>query len=375
MRTIPDFELKRFFNESSASTARANLSPSFADPLSTADLLAFEPDAAAELTRLPLSYPGMHGGLELRAAIANQYRQLGPDAIIATCGADDALSLLFMALVGAGDHVIVQSPIYQPLTSVAEWCGAEITLWPASEQQAWEPPLEHLRRLLQPTTRLIVVNFPHSPTGFVPDQDYLEQLSSLADDASITVICDEIYRGLPLTEAGEPPSLADLSRRAVVLNSLSKGYGLPGLRVGWVATRNEAVLAKVKHLRMHVNSFVGAPSEFLATLALRHTEQILGRNLTLAKNNLAQLQRFLAQHPDLFSWHDPRGGVVVYPRWLGEESTTVLSERLLQEAGVLLAPSAYFATDERHVRIGFGTSTFPASLAAFEAYLASRRDG
>ncbi|MDP9367039.1 MAG: hypothetical protein M3Q03_01990 [Chloroflexota bacterium] len=121
--------------------------------------------------------------------------------------------------------------------------------------------------------------------------------------------------------------------------------------------------------------FVGASSEFLATLALRQTERILGRNLTLAKNNLAELQRFLAQHPDLFSGHDPRGGVVVYRRWLGEESTTVLSERLLQEAGLLLAPSAYFAADERHVRIGFGTSTFPASLAAFETYLASHCDG
>ncbi len=142
-----------------------------------------------------------------------------------------------------------------------------------------------------------------------------------------------------------------------------------------MATRNEEVLAKVKHFRMHVNSFVGAPNEFLATLALHHTEQILGRNLTLAKNNLARLQRFLRQHSDLFSWHDPRGGVVVYPRWLGDESTTVLSERLLQEAGVLLAPSAYFGADERHVRLGFGTSTFPASLAAFEEYLASRRHG
>ncbi len=375
MRTIPDFALKRFFNDGAASTARANLSPSFAEPLSTAELLAFEPDAAAQLTRLPLSYTGMYGGLELRAAIANQYRHLGPEAIIATCGADDALSLLFMALVVAGDHVIVQSPIYQPLTSVAEWCGAEITLWPASEQEGWQPSLEHLRRLLQPTTRLIVVNFPHSPTGFVPDQDYLEQLSSLADEAGITLICDEIYRGLPLTDAGEPPSLADLSRRTVVLNSISKSYGLPGLRVGWVATRNEEVLAKVKRLRMHVNSFVSAPSEFLATLALRQTEQILGRNLTLAKTNLAQLQGFLTQHTDLFSGHDPHGGVVVFPRWLGDESTTVLSERLLQEAGVLLAPSAYFAADERHVRIGFGTSTFPASLAAFEAYLESRGDG
>ncbi len=375
MRTIPDFALKRFFNDGAARTARANLSPSFAEPLSTAELLAFEPDAAAQLMRVPLSYTGMHGGLELRAAIANQYRLLGPDAILAACGADDALSLLFMALVGAGDHVIVQSPIYQPLTSVASWCGAEITLWPASEQDAWQPSLEHLRRLLQHTTRLIVVNFPHSPTGFVPDQGYLGQLIALADDARITLICDEIYRGLPLTDAGEPPSLADLSPRAVVLNSLSKSYGLPGLRVGWVATRHEEVLAKVKHLRMHANSFVGAPSEFLATLALRHTEQILRRNRTLAKNNLAQLQQFLTQHTDLFRWHDPCSGVVIYPRWLGDESTTVLSERLLQEAGVLLAPSAYFATDERHVRIGFGTSTFPSSLAAFEEYLEWRYGG
>ena len=136
MRTIPDFELKRFFNDGAASAARANLSPSFAEPLSTAELLAFEPDAAARLTRLPLSYTGMHGGLELRAAIAGQYRLLGLDAIIATSGADDALSLLFMALVGAGDHVVVQVPIYQPLTSVAEWCGAKITLWPANEREA-----------------------------------------------------------------------------------------------------------------------------------------------------------------------------------------------------------------------------------------------
>lgn len=313
----------------------------------------------------------MHGGLELRAAIANQYQKLDSDGIIAACGADDALSLLFMALVGAGDHVIVQSPIYQPLTSVAEWCGAEVTQWPASEQKAWQPQLEDLHRLLQPTTRLIVANFPHSPTGFVPDPDYLKQLSSLADDAGIIVICDEIYRGLPLTDANEPPSLVDLSPRAVVVNSISKVYGLPGLRVGWVATRNEAVLGHIKRLRMHTNSFVGAPNEFLATLALRHTEQILGRNRTIARNNLAQLEGFLIRHTDLFSWHSPRSGVVIFPRWLGDESTTALSEHALQDAGILLAPSAYFATDERHVRIGFGTSTFAPTLAMFEEYLAS----
>ena len=125
----------------------------------------------------------------------------------------------------------------------------------------------------------------------------------------------------------------------------------------------------MKRLRMHFNSFVGAPSEFLAALALRHAGPILARNRALARANLAQLRDFLGRHGALFAWQAPHGGVVAYPRWLGAEPTSALSDRLLREQGLLLAPSAHFAGGERHVRLGFGTAALPANLALLEAAL------
>ncbi len=366
MRTMPEFSLKRFFNQEAAATVRANLSPSFAEPLGTADLLALEPDAAERFARLPLGYTTAHGGADLRAAIAARYARIEPGQIVAACGGDDALPTLFMALLQPGDHVIVHSPAYQPLGSVAAWCGAEVTPWAAEEGAGWKPPLVTLARLLRPTTRLIVVNFPHGPTGFVPDRAYLERLIALADEAGATLVGDEIYRGLPLDGREEAPSLADLSARAVVLNSVSKVYGLPGLRVGWLATRDAAIIDAVRAFRLHLNTYIGAPVEFLAALAVRHTDAILAWQLARASANLALLDAALARHPDRFAWVRPTGGVVAFPRWLGDESTSVLSERLLRDHRLLLAPSAHFAGGERHIRLGFGTASFPTGLALLE---------
>ncbi len=373
MRAMPDFSLKRFFNGPAAATARANLSPSFAEPRGTAALLALEAGAAAEFVALPLGYTTAFGGAALRGAIAARYSTIAPEQIVAACGGDDILPALFMALLQPGDHVVVHSPVYQPLTSVAAWCGAEVTLWAADEGAGWEPSLAALARLLRPTTRLIVTNFPHSPTGFVPDRAYLEGLIALADGAGATLVGDEIYRGLPLDGRAEAPSLADLSARAIVLNSVSKSLGLPGLRVGWLATRDAATLDAVRGLRMHHNSFIGAPTEFLAALALRHADAILAENIALARENLTALAAFIARNGDLFSWAPPRAGTIAFPRWLGAETTTLLSDRLLREHGLLLAASAHFAGGERHIRIGFGTAGATAGLALLEEALRSGR--
>lgn len=371
MRIMPEFQLKRFFNQEAAASARANLSPSFVEPLQTADLLALEPGATERLTTLPLGYTGAFGGVELRTAIAARYAQIAPEQVVAACGGDDALPSLFMALLQPGDHLLVHSPVYQPLTSVATWCGAEVTLWAAEEEAGWEPSLATLATLLRPTTRLIVVNFPHSPTGFLPSRAYVDQLIALADEAGAVLMGDEIYRGLPLDSREEAPSLADLSARAVVLNSVSKTYGLPGLRVGWLATRNGAVLDAVRAFRMHLNTYVGAPVEFLAALAVRQTDRIQARHLGLVQDNLALLDAALHRHADRLSWVRPAGGVVAFPRWLGAGTTSALSDRLLREHKLLLAPSAHFAGGEHHVRIGFGTAAFPNGLALLEEALQS----
>jgi aspartate/methionine/tyrosine aminotransferase len=370
MRALPEFELKRFFNQPLAATARANLSPSFVEPLATSALLALEPDAADRYVSLALGYTAAFGGDELRQAVAARYTDLDPRQVLLTCGADDALATLFMACLQSGDHVIVQFPVYTPLASVATWCGAVVTPWQADEGRGWEPQLADLAHLVQPTTRLIVINVPHSPTGFMPDSTWLERLCDLADDAGALLVADEIYRGLPLGTGPEPPSLVDLSPRAVVLSGVSKSYGLPGLRAGWLATRDEEVLATVRAFRLHLNSYLGAPVEFLTTLALRHAGTLLSRNQHVARTNAAVLRDFLHRQAHLFRCVLPRAGVVAFPRWLGAEGTSELSDRLLREHGLLLAPSAAFAGGERHVRIGFGTAAFPQALALLEAALA-----
>lgn len=366
MRAMPDFALKRFFNQPAATTARANLSPSFAEPLGTAALLELEPGAAERFAARPLGYTPAFGAVPLREAIAARYQRITPDDVVVACGGDDTLPSLYMALLQPGDHVIVHSPLYPPLTGLAAWCGAEISLWAAEEAADWTPSLAELRLLLRSNTRLIVTSFPHSPTGFVPERAFLEDLIALADEAGATLVGDEIYRGLPLDGRAEAPSLVDLSERAVIVNSLSKSYGLPGLRVGWLATRDAVTLDAVCSFRMFQNSFIGAPTEFLATLAVRYADGILAGNLTRARANLIALDAFMKRNADCFSWVPPRGGVVAFPRWLGEESTSALSDRLLRDHGLLLAPSVYFAGGERHVRIGFGTASATAGLALLE---------
>jgi len=369
MRAMPDFALKRFFNQPAAATSRVNLSPSFAEPLGTAALLALEPGAAERFSALPLNYSTAFGAKALREAIAARYEHISPDEVVAASGGDDTLPSLFMALLQPGDHVVVHSPIYQPLAGLAAWCGAEIDFWPAVEAAGWAPSLAELERLLRPNTRMIVTNFPHSPTGFVPERGVLEEVIALADGVGAILVGDEIYRGLPLEGRTEAPSLADLTARAVVVSSVSKTFGLPGLRVGWLATRDAATLDAVRGFRMYQNSYIGAPTEFLATVAVRHADRILGGHLSLAHANLATLGAFIERNADCFSWIPPLGGVVAFPRWLGAESTSALSDRLLRDHGLLLAPSAYFGGGERHVRFGFGTSSTTEGLELLEEAL------
>jgi aspartate/methionine/tyrosine aminotransferase len=370
MREMPPFELKHFFNQPLALSARANLSPSFAEPLSMPDLLALEPDAAERLASLPLGYTAAFGGADLRATIAARYADLDPAGVLLGCGADDVLAALFMALIQPGEHVIVHHPVYGPLSSVAHWCGAEITPWQAVEEQGWEPSLDELARLLRPATRMIVVNVPHSPTGYQPTRAWLERLVAIADDSGALLVGDEIYRGLPLGAEPEPPSLVDLSPHAVVLNSVSKSFGLPGLRAGWLATRNPHVVDTYRAFRLHLNTFLAAPVEYLTTLALRHADTILARNLIRARANMDVLRAFITRNSQHFSCVLPGAGVVAFPRWLGAGATTELSEHLLHDHHLLLAPSAYFEGGDRHVRIGFGTDTFPSALALLGEALA-----
>lgn len=368
---IRDFPLKQFFNEKTSQLAKFGLSPSYCDPMPMAELLAFEPDTLERFTQLSTAYTKMNGGEELRQQITSVYRSIAPHQIITTSGSDDAIVALFSALVNPGDKVVVHVPTYESLSSIAEWRGATLLQWNACEAESWQPSLDELAQLLKQRPRLVVVNFPHNPTGFMPNAQYAQKLIDMVDEAGAILVADEVYRGLAVTTpaANLLSSFADLSPNVIAFNTMSKAWGLPGLRVGWIASKNEAAMRLIGHMRLHFNGYLGTPNEFLTSLALRHTDAIFARNATIARTQLAQLHDFMTKHRKMLAWHAPPDGVVAFPCWLGDIDTDALSREVLAQTGVLIAPSSKFAWGQRHLRIGYGVHTFPQALALFDHYL------
>ena len=372
---IAEFRLKTFFNDDEARSARGSLSGSYAELATIEELLALQPGAAEVYPRLALNYPALNGGEELRSLIAawvgkdSNEGEIAADQVIVTNGSDDAIALLMLGWLERGDHVIAHLPAYQPLVALAEWRGAAVSAWEAEEARGWALSLDHLEALIRPATRLIVVNFPHNPTGWLPDPDFVRGLIAIAERRGIVILSDEVYAGLLLTDAVPFTSLAARSPQVVSLGSLTKAFGMPGVRIGWLATRNEAVFAAARRFRMYLNSYATIPGEFLACLALRNADAILGRNAAIARDNLALLAAFLEARPQRFAWQRPLGGTICFPRWLGPGDTTGLGREFLRREGYLIAPSEQLLAGTRHFRVGFGTRGFAPTLAIFQSFV------
>ncbi len=371
MESPEAFTLKDFLVGPDAAQATLGLSPSYAQTMTMTEVWGWAERAfgANPLADISLSYPPLFGHPDLRAEIQKGYPGLGPDQIVVTAGLDDALATIALALVAPGERVIVHTPSYQPHRSTAAWRGAQIVPWPGHEADAWAPDLDQLAELLRQPTRLVFTSLPHNPTGFMPDKAFLARMIDLVEASGAILIADEIYSGLPADQPWPGP-LACRSERVISLHGLSKTRGLPGLRMGWLASRNDEGLAAIKALRKHTNSYNSAVSEALATAILRHDDQILARNTEILRTNMAVAEEFFHRHDNLFAWTTPKAGVNGFPRWHGPGNTTELSLRLLREAQLLVAPSTYFGAGEQHMRIGLGLRNFAEGLNRLDSFLA-----
>ena len=279
-------------------------------------------------------------------------------------------------LVGPGDHAVVTVPNYQSMESVTIATGADVDGLVLSSADDWALDLDALTQLLRPTTRLVCVNFPNNPTGALPSRETFTELAQLCDERGIRVFSDEVYRGLELDRDAMLPQAAELSTSAISLNVMSKSYGLPGLRIGWLATRDRALLERLER-RKHYTAIANAtPSEFLATVALHAGERIQARNRAIIAANLPLLDAFFARHADRFEWSPPQGGCVCFPRLRGGEDAGPFCRQLVQRAGVILLPAEIYASTlgdvpREHFRIGVGRHGTAEALAAFDAFLAA----
>jgi len=368
MADIERFKLKDFFYTPQAAAAEYNMSKSFAEPMEIGELLAFEPEAQARLNALALGYTGLDGSAPLKQAISGRYRGLGPDDVLATSGLDDALALMALSLIEPGDRVIVQTPAYQTYLTVPAWRGADVVEWRAGPENAWLPDLDELAALLETPARWVMINFPNNPTGVMPDEAYFQALLDIVGRTETLLISDEIYAGLP---PADPPFVPLCCRyeRALSLHSVSKTLGIPGLRIGWIATGHKPVLDRLKEIRLHFNSFVSAPSEFLGALALRHDAEIHARNADILAGNLAVAEAFFARHDNLFGWTPPGAGVNAWPEWRGLGDTKALSDAVLADSKLLIAHSALFDGGDRNVRLGLGCRGLEGAMDRFDDFL------
>jgi aspartate/methionine/tyrosine aminotransferase len=366
---IADFALERYFARWEFN-ARYVLCASDVEGYPMAELLGLADDETRALwDDLALGYTESTGHPLLRREIASLYESVDADEVLTFAGAEEAVFGLMNVLTGPGDHAIVTWPGYQSLYEVARACGAEVTLHELHEHDVWAIDLDLLRRQLTPTTRLIVVNLPHNPTGMLADRGTFDGLVELAAEAGVYLLVDEVYRGLELDPAERLPSGADVMPLGISLGVMSKSFAMAGLRIGWLATHDRDLLDRVARFKDYTTICSSAPSEILAIIALRARERVLARSRSIVAANLDHLDGFFGDWADRFTWVRPRAGSIGYPRLTvpGVRIDDWAAE-LVEAEGVLLLPGSQFGHPGNHFRLGFGRANLPEAMAHLEAY-------
>jgi aspartate/methionine/tyrosine aminotransferase len=365
---IEPFALERFFARHEFS-ARYLLSSSDCEPFSMQALLEMADEETRRLwSGLHLGYTETPGHPALREEIAGLYQGLAPRDVLVTAP-EEGIFLLMQALLQPGDHVVCTSPGYQSLYEVARSIGCEVSMWRPDESRGWRFDLAELEGLLRGDTRLVVVNFPHNPTGSLLDREAHTALPALLRSRGIPLFSDEMYRFLEHDPDRLLPSACEMDTRSVTLGGLSKSFGLPGLRIGWLATRDREALDRVSRLKDYTTICSSAPSEILALAALRSRDRILTAQRGRVRRNLRLLEEFFEAHSGCFRWNRPSGGSICFPRVEVVEDTYRFCEDLVRETGIMLAPSRMFHYGERHVRFGFGRDDLAQGLERLSDYL------
>ena len=365
---LPPFRIERWY-ERYEFTTELMLSSSDCESVSVSELLALEPGARERLDGQRLGYTEVSGSDELRVAISTVYGRTTPEDVVALAAAEEGIFAVEHAVLGPGDHAVVETPCYESALAVARSTGAMVDAWRRSYADGWAHDIDALERLLRPKTRLVYVNTPHNPTGTQMPRTVLERIVELCAERGAVLFCDEVYRELEHDPAERLPAACDLYERAVSLGSVSKTYGLPGLRTGWVACRDPALRAALVAVKLYTTICSSAPSELLAALALRHRGQFVERNRRLVLANLALADAFLDDHAALMDWVRPSASPIGFPR-LRVPDTRTFCERLAEEAGVLLLPGDVY-DEPGHVRIGLGRVGAVEAFARLDAFLES----
>ena len=353
------------------STYVARWAPSMRHLLSSSDVQAWrldellalaDPDDLARWGGLDLGYADSRGDPLLRAEIAGLYASVATDEVLCFAGIDEAIFVMVNVMAEAGDRIVAVTPAYGSLHAVARGIGADLVLVPLDEADGWRLPVDALREALDAPTRLVILNWPHNPTGALPDAADFHEVLEMAARAGARVLCDEAYRFLERDPRDRLPAAADASEHAVSLGGLSKAFGLAGLRIGWAVGHDTPLLARAAAMKDYLSGCGAAPSQVLGTIALRARDTVLARSRRLLDRNFPLLEGFLREREAVFYWVPPRAGSTGFVRLAAGVPAGAFASGLRDAEGVLVLPGAVYGTRGNHVRIGFGVAELDDAL-------------
>jgi capreomycidine synthase len=314
-----------------------------------------------DLDRIVLRDSESLGGAGVRQALADRWLQGQADHVLLTHGSSEALYLVMTSLLSPGDEVVVLDPCYPQHYSIATALGCRIHHWRLRFAEGFQPDVDEARRVIGPRTRMVVINFPHNPTGATLMPGQLEDLLRLIEGTGSYLVWDAAFSELTY-DAPPLPDPVLRSDRILSIGTLSKAYGLPGLRVGWCFAA-PALLSRLVETRDHLTLHLSPLVELVAERAIRAGDRLVAPRLAQARRNRDLVAGWIGEQEERVSWARPRGGVCGFVHLPAIEDVEAFCHQLARERRVLLLPGVCFGHRE-HARLGFGdsTSTLEAGL-------------
>jgi aspartate/methionine/tyrosine aminotransferase len=365
MRISP-FRLERYL-ELYEFTAKYILGASDCESFEIGEILSDE--EISELKSFRLGYSEAQGSLSLRREVSNLFQVVDPEDLV-LCVPQEGIFITMNALLEAGDKVIVQVPCYQSLCEMPKVLGCRVLTWePNRDKTCWEWNLDFLRENVDRKTKLIVINSPQNPTGQTFNKNEYLEILDIARRNDCYVFSDEMYRLLEHDPQDRLPIGADVYEKCVSLSGMSKTFGLGGLRLGWLASRDKGTLRRIVEFKDYTTISNNALGEYVAKIALRKKDILLSRNHNIVTSNLSVLDSFFAGHKSLFGWFKPRAGSIAFVQTKFRMVVEDFCEDLVKKKDVLLVPSTKFGYGNHHFRLGFGRKNMREGIELLEEYV------
>ncbi len=364
---IKDFKLERYFAKHEF-TAKYLLSSSDCDGLELQHLLEIaSEDEMALWGNLKLGYTESEGSTHLRQAILKHYKiDSIENVVVATPGELNFISM--NVLLNDHDHVVTVSPCYQSLSEVIKSINCDISYWKPKEEN-WIFNTEELEDLIQENTRLIIINFPHNPTGNYLTKKQLDKVIEIARKHDLYIFSDEMYHKLTNDHTEELPPISDLYEKGISLWGTSKSFSLAGLRIGWLVCQNKSFLKEVIAFKDYLSICNSAPSEILAMIALNNSELIIEANRKKIQKNISIFVDYVKGHELITNFTPPQAGSTSFVKLNIDGSSMEFSNRLVEKTGIMTVPAEMFEYAGKYIRIGFGRENFPNVLEILDKYL------